>query len=437
MRAILIFAGRSTRFWPLSEKSLFPIGGTTLLQEQVKRLRKGGLKDILLVAGPHNKAAAEEMFPDLDVIEQEDLELGMRGALLSALPECDEGPVMIVSSNDIIESSAYAELLKKSKGLKRGGLLLARKVPTYFPGGYLSMKGRRITGIVEKPEPGTEPSEMVNIVAHVHSSATDLLEALVLVKPTKDDGYEVALQRLIETHPYEAVAYQGAWQAVKYPWHLLSLLSVLLPQSGKPVIHKTAKIHKTAVIEGPVIVGPGVKVFPHASIIGPCVIGEGTVIANNALVRGSSIGKKCVVGYNTEVARSVLADDVWTHSSYLGDSIVGSNVSMGAGTTTGNLRLDEGDISSVVGGKVVQTGLTKLGAVIGEGVRTGIHTCIAPGIKVGAGSFINSLMLVTQDIPDRSFVKLGKDGTLSVRPNTKKTTDAKKRDAFRGALKQG
>lgn len=435
MRAILIFAGRSTRFWPLSEKSLFPIGGTTLLQEQVKRLKKGGLKDILLVAGPHNKAAAEELFPDLDVIEQEDLELGMRGALLSALPECDEGPVMIVSSNDVIEPSAYADLLKKSRGLKRGGLLLARQVSSYFPGGYLSMKGKRITGIVEKPEPGTEPSDMVNIVAHVHMSAVDLLEALVTVKPTKDDGYEAAVQKLLETHPYEAVPYKGTWQAVKYPWHLLSLLPILLPVSTKPVIHKTAKVHKSAVVEGAVVIGPNVKIFPHASVMGPCVIGEGTVIANNALVRASSIGKNCVVGYNTEVARSVLADDVWTHSSYVGDAVVGNNVSMGAGTTTGNLRLDEGEITSVVGGKTIATGLTKLGAIIGEGVRTGIHTCIAPGVKVGAGSFINSMTLVTADVPDGSFVKTGKDGTLSIRPNTKKTTEPEKRDTFRRALK--
>lgn len=433
MRVILTLSGRSKRFWPLSDKSFFPLCGTTLLEEQVRRLRAAGLKDILLVAGAHNMADAEALFPDLDVVEQEDLELGMRGAFLSALPKCKEGPVMIVSSNDIIEVSAYKDLLRKSKGLKRGGLILARKVSSYFPGGYLSVSGKRITGIVEKPEPGSEPSDLVNIVAHVHMSSSELLDALRAVKPTRDDGYEVALDHLLKTHPYEAMPYTGTWQAVKYPWHLLSLLPLLLP-TGKPKIHSSATIHKSAVVEGSVIIGKNVKIFAHASVMGPCVIGDNTIIANNALVRGSSIGENCVIGYNTEVARSVLGHDVWTHSSYIGDSVFGHNISLGAGTTTGNLRLDEGEISSVVQGKVIGTGLQKLGAIVGDGCRMGIHSCLSPGVKIGGGSFINSMTLVTSDIPNNSFVKMKGVKELDIRPNTKEVSDAGKRKHFRKKL---
>jgi UDP-N-acetylglucosamine diphosphorylase / glucose-1-phosphate thymidylyltransferase / UDP-N-acetylgalactosamine diphosphorylase / glucosamine-1-phosphate N-acetyltransferase / galactosamine-1-phosphate N-acetyltransferase len=435
MRAILIFAGRSKRFWPLPDKSFFPVCGTTLLEEQVERLRQGGIKDILLVAGAHNRAAAEELFPELEVVTQKDLDLGMRGALLSSLPHCGDQPVLLVSANDLIDAAAYKDLLRRAKGMKKGGLILARKVTSYFPGGYLSVKGKRISGIVEKPEPGSEPSDLVNIVAHVHASASELLAVLKKVKPTRDDGYEVALHELLQTHVYEAVPYAGLWQPVKYPWHLLALAEALLPSGGKPVIHKTARIHRSAVVEGPVVIGPNVKVFAHASVMGPCVIGEGTIIANNALVRGSSIGRNCVIGYNTEVARSVLGDDVWTHSSYLGDSVLGSNISLGAGTTTGNLRLDEGDISSVVQGKTIGTGRTKLGAVIGSDCRTGIHTCFAPGVKVGGGSFVNSMTMVTKDIPDGSFVKMKGLGDMDIRPNAKAAADASARNAFRGKLK--
>lgn len=434
MIAILIVAGRSKRFWPLSEKTLFPIAGTLLIREQVKRLESAGLKNILIVGGEHNKADFEEMFPKLTVVEQEDLDLGMRGALLSALPHCKNEPVMIVSGNDVIDAQAYKDLLKRSKGLTRGGLILARKVSTYFPGGYLTVKGKRITGIVEKPGAGHEPSDLVNIVAHVHTSGAELLAALKNVKPTKDDGYEVALHKLFESHPYEAVAYDGVWQPVKYPWHLLSLLPILLPQNGKPKIDKTAKIHKTAVIEGAVIIGKNVKVFAHATIMGPCTIGDDTIIANNALVRGSSVGKRCVIGYNTEVARSVVGDDVWTHTSYLGDSVLGSNISLGAGTTSGNLRLDEGVISSVVSNESVSTGLGKFGVVLGSGCRTGIHTCFAPGVKIGAGSFINSATLVTTDIPDGSFVKMENAGKMIVRENKSKTADVKAREEMRKRL---
>lgn len=434
MIAILIVAGRSKRFWPLSEKTLFPVAGTMLIQEQVQRLKAAGLKKILIVGGAHNKADFELMFPTLTVIEQEDLDLGMRGALLSALPHCKNEPVMIVSGNDVIDHSAYKDLLTRSKKLSRGGLILARKVSSYFPGGYLTVEGKRITGIIEKPGEGSEPSNLVNIVAHVHASGSELLAALQKVKPTKDDGYEVALHTLFASHSYEAVSYDGIWQPVKYPWHLLSLLPILLPKNTKPKIDKTAKIHKTAVIEGAVVIGKNVKVFAHATVMGPCTIGDDSIVANNALVRGSSIGKRCVIGYNTEVARSVLGDDVWTHSSYLGDSVLGSNISLGAGTTTGNLRFDEGDISSVVSGKSLSTGLSKFGVVLGSGCRTGIHTCFLPGVKVGASSFINSATLVSADIPDSSFVKMEHAGKMIIRENRSQAVDAKAREQLRKKL---
>lgn len=434
MIAILIVAGKSKRFWPLSEKTLFPIAGTTLIEEQVRRLQAAGLKNILIVGGEHNKAEFEEMFPKLKIVQQEDVSLGMRGALLSSLPQCGNESVMIVSGNDVIDVSAYKGLLKQSKSLARGGLILARKVTQYFPGGYLTVQGKRITGIVEKPGAGNEPSDLINIVAHVHTSAKELLIALKNVKPTKDDGYEVALQTMLESHQYEAVPYEGVWQPVKYPWHMLSLLGVLLPQTGKPTIDTTAKIHVSAIIEGAVVIGKNVKVFAHATVMGPCVIGEGTIIANNALVRGSSVGKNCVIGYNTEVARSVLADDVWTHTTYLGDSVVGSNVSLGAGTTTGNLRLDESEISSVISGESVSTGLGKFGVVIGSGCRTGIHTCFLPGVKIGAGSFTNSATLVTGDVPDGSFVKMENAGKMIIRENKTTATDPTSREEMRKKL---
>ena len=153
------------------------------------------------------------------------------------------------------------------------------------------------------------------------------------------------------------------------------------------------------------------------------------------MVRGSSIGRNCVIGYNTEVARSVLGDDVWTHSSYLGDSVLGHNISLGAGTTTGNLRLDEAEIGSTVQGKTIGTGRTKFGAVLGSDTRTGIHTCLAPGVKVGSGSFVNSMTMVTKDIPDGSFVKMKGLGDIDIRPNSKAAADASARNAFRGKLK--
>lgn len=432
MKAILIFAGLSSRFWPLTEKCLWPIAGKTILEHQVDRLQAGGIEEIILVGSNDNlKHVRSLKLKNVTLVTQTADRLGMREGFLAGLRKLKKDePVLLVNSNDIIEPAAYAQLIEKMKKLNLDGILLAKKVTTYFPGGYLTVKGKRITGIVEKPGAGKEPSNLVNIVAHAHCSAGALRDELVKTKTTKEDGYEQTLDRLFKTGRYEALPYKGIWQAIKYPWHLLPALELFLADIPKQMISLSANIHPSAVIMGSVIIDDGVRVLPHATIVGPCYIGKNTIVANNALVRASSVGDNCVVGYSTEVVRSILRKDVWTHMTYIGDSIVDENVSFGGGTSTGNLRLDEQEISSVVKGETVPTGLTKFGAIIGAGCRTGIHCSLSPGVKIGAGSFISSAVLINQDIPDGSFVKW-KHAELDIRKNKAQSGNPKDREKFR------
>ncbi len=431
VKVLLLLAGRSRRFWPLSEKSLFPICGKTLAEHQVETLRKAGCKDITLVVGVHNKKEIKKLFPDLTQIEQKDLDLGMQGACLSALPKMKGEPVLIVSGNDVIEADALRALRAEASMKGVDGAILARKVKRYFPGGYLSAKGGRITGIIEKPGEGNEPSKLVNIVAHVHNDPAALLAALKGMKSGRDDGYEQALQSLFATKTYKAVPYEGLWQPVKYPWHLLHLLPVMLGEIRKQSIDPSAQIHKTAVIEGNVVIGKNVRILPHASVIGPCHIGEGSIVGNNALVRGSSIGERCVVGYSSEVKGSILAGPVWTHMTYLGDSIIGRNVSFGGGCMTGNLRLDEGEISSHCDGAAIPTGLTKLGLIVGDDCRFGIKVSNNPGVKVGPGTFVSGMAMLSHDVPERSFVVV-KEGKLEVRQNKMQVPGMEERKKYFG-----
>ncbi len=429
MKTILILAGRSRRFWPLGHKPLFPLCGKTLVAHQVDRLAAGGCTDLVLVASPENRDAIASLYPDTPLVIQEGEENGMHRALLAALPLCARDPVLVVSGNDVVEPAAYAALKKAAAKKGVAGVLLASKVTRYFPGGYLTVEDGRITGIVEKPEPGKEPSDLVNIVAHIHNDASVLLAALKKTRSSADDVYERALVSLLKTHDYRAVPYAGAWQAVKYPWHLLDLLEMLLKDLSKKSVHKTASIHPSAVVEGNVVIEENVRILPHATVVGPCHIGAGTIIGNNALVRGSSVGPGCVIGFGSEVKGSALAGPVWTHMTYLGDSVVGENVSFGGGCMTGNLRLDEGEIASVCGGKPVPTGRTKLGAMVGDGCRFGIQVGINPGVKVGADCFVGGGLTLATDVPDESFVLL-RDGKIEVKKNKTRAPDMSSRKQY-------
>jgi len=426
MRTFLLLAGRSTRFWPLTEKTLFPICGKTLLEHQVERLQKAGCTDIVLVGGAHNLEETQRIFPDMPTVEQKELHLGMRGAMLSIIEKYPSDPFIIVSGNDVVDPSVYSAAMSSDGD----GAIVAYTVDRYFPGGYLTVAGSKVINIMEKPGEGNEPSSLINLVIHVHKDPQVLYEALQDVDESTDDGYEQALAKLFTTHTYTAIPYTGPWQAVKYPWHLLDLCEMLLQEIDTPCIHPSAEIAKSAEIIGNVIIEEGVRVLHNAVIRGPAYIGKNVIVANNALVRNASIGDNSIVGFTTEIKSSVLHNDVWTHMNYIGDSVIGKNVSFGAGTMTGNLRLDEKEISSEVKGERVGTGKVKLGTVIGDNCRLGIHVSINPGVKIGSGTFIGSKILLEKDVPDCQFA-VQKEGVLTIRENKTLVSTPDTRENFR------
>ncbi len=415
IKTLLLAAGSSRRFWPIADKFRLSIAGKTLLEHQISRLRRGGCGDIICVVGRNNQEWVRELYPTITTIVQGE-DSGMRGALLAALPLCGNEPVLVVG-NDIVVEDAYKELQEKFLQCHHlQGVLLARETEEYFPGGYLTIHNDRITAICEKPEKGMEPSNLVNLIAHIHRDASLLRRALAAMPMGgEDDGYERALHTLFQQYHFSALPYRGAWFPLKYPWHPLHVLPTILDELSAQ-IHPTASIHASAVVEGNVTIEDGVRIFPHATVRGPCFIGKNTIIGNNTLLWGSSVGRSCVIGFCTEVKASILGNNIWTHSTYVGDSVVGDNVCFGAGSVTGNFRLDEQQITSMVGGEKLQTGRRKLGVMIGKDCRIGMHVSINPGIKIGEGCFVGAATTTVRDAPDGSFVTTNK-GMMTIKKN--------------------
>ncbi|MBI2010231.1 MAG: glucose-1-phosphate thymidylyltransferase, partial [Candidatus Chisholmbacteria bacterium] len=227
---------------------------------------------------------------------------------------------------------------------------------------------------------------------------------------------------------FTLITYDEYWQATKYPWHLLSVTDLLF-KDLKEHRGKDVDISAKATVNGPVVFESGVKVLENAVISGPAYIGANTVIGNGALVRQSHVGCDCVVGFSTEIARSYVGDGCWFHSNYVGDSVLESNISLGAGTVLANFRLDEGEISSMVEGIKIMTGRHKLGSIIGKDVRIGINSSLMPGVKIGEGSFIGAGVMLDQDVLAGSFARV--KSRLTVTPNR-----ARLAKAMRDSLKK-
>ena len=139
-----------------------------------------------------------------------------------------------------------------------------------------------------------------------------------------------------------------------------------------------------------ICLGKGVLVEPGAMIKEPAVIGDHTEIRQGAYLRGYClVGKRCVVGHTTEVKHSIFLNDAKAgHFAYVGDSILGTGVNLGAGTKLANFRFIAGEVRVKTPDGYVSSGLRKFGAVLGDRVQTGCNTVTSPGTVIGPDGLI-------------------------------------------------
>lgn len=156
-----------------------------------------------------------------------------------------------------------------------------------------------------------------------------------------------------------------------------------------------------------ITIGKGTIVEPGAYIKGPCIIGENCEIRHGAYIRGNLLcGNGCVIGHDTEVKNCILLDHAKAaHFAYLGDSILGNHVNLGAGTKCANLKLDESQVSVQIEGEKIPTGLRKLGAVMGDGVQVGCNTVTNPGTFLGKNVLCYPGINVGGVIPANQMIK--------------------------------
>ena len=443
--AIVLAGGSSSRFWPLGDKSLIPFLGRPLLELHLRELRAVGFEQFVVVANPENEEAirillANQVGLAASVAVQAE-PVGMGDALLAAeealAPWGPGTPIYVTQAHDIVDASLHRAMLERARtgaaGGPAGAWVAAQEVDAHFPGGYLVVEGERVRGVVEKPPPGQEPSRLVNIVAHLYRDWAPLFRHLARLKSQgapAEGHYEMAMSALMLGEDVRVCRYTGPWQPLKYPWHVLQAMDLLLERLkagwGREVLGEDL----TETAPG-VLMGEGVRLFPGAQVVGPAYIGEGAIIGTNSLVRGSMIGPRSVVGFSSEVARSYVGADCWLHTNYVGDSVLAEDVSLGSGTVTGNLRFDEKPVKSLVRDEVIDTGLVKLGVVFGRGARTGINASVMPGVKVGRYAAVGPGVLLGRDLPDGVMAAAEQTLRYSPSPTLGGTAD---RSAFRGQL---
>ena len=195
---------------------------------------------------------------------------------------------------------------------------------------------------------------------------------------------------------------KGIFEGKTYPWEVL-------PQIGAYILELGSKLSEDEYdfVGENVWIAKSAKVAPTASITGPCVIGKNAEVRHCAFIRGNAIvGEGSVVGNSTELKNVILFNCVQVpHYNYVGDSILGYKSHMGAGSITSNVKSDKTLVVVKNGDKEIETGLKKMGAILGDNVEIGCGSILNPGSVIGAGTNVYPLSSVRGYVPSGSIYK--------------------------------
>ncbi|PSQ55846.1 glucose-1-phosphate thymidylyltransferase [Halobacteriales archaeon SW_8_68_21] len=405
MYGVVLAAGRGTRMRPLTDrrpKPLLPVGDRSLLERVFETARKV-VDEFVVVTGYRGDAIRDSMGESyrgrpVRYVEQAEA-LGTAHAVAQAEPVVDDD--FLVLNGDVVVDASLPRALANAGA----PAIAATEVADPRAYGVLSTADDgSLAGIVEKPD---DPStNLANVGCYAFEP--EVFEYIEETPESERGEYEITTTidlLLGNGRRIDVARYDGTWLDVGRPWDLLEANELALAKldEGDGATDATDAIAGTVEddvhLHGPVVVEEGARLRSGVYVEGPALIREGADVGPNAYVRGSTvIGPNARVGHAVEVKNSVLMSDASVgHLSYVGDSVLGRGVNFGAGTNVANLRHDGENVWMGVKGDRVDTGRRKLGAILGDGVKTGINASLNAGLKVGAGETVGPGETVTRD----------------------------------------
>lgn len=384
MKCVILAAGEGKRMHPLSytkPKVMLPIANKPILEWNLINAIKAGFKEFIFIIG-YKGEIIKEYFGDGSkwgvVIEylNQGKPLGTAHAISLLKNFVDD---FVVMCGDTIFGKDDIERIKNCEDSI--GLFEVENAKEY---GIVEMKGEKIIKIHEKME---EPfSNVIN--AGIYHFNEKIFEFIEKTDKSPRGEYEItdSINLMAKEEEIKGIMLKE-WRDVVYPWDLLEANKEILEKIDGKI---EGDIEKNVTIKGKVIVGEGSIIMSGSYIEGPVIIGKNCKIGPNCYIRPyTSIGNNCHIGNACEVKNSIIMDGSNVpHQNYVGDSVIGSNCNLGAGTKVANLRLDKKNISVYLNGKKIDTGRRKLGVIMGDNVQTGINSMLNVGTIVGNNVFI-------------------------------------------------
>lgn len=410
MKGVILAAGKGERLRPLTDdrpKVVLKVANRPIIEYILENLDP--FVDEFVVIVRYKKEKLIEVLGDefngkpITYVDQLPGD-GTAKAIESAKEHVGDEEFIVANGDIYIEEDGIKELVAAFRREKADAALLVKHFDDLSHLGKIEVEESSVKRVVEKP--GKVPG-YANLGVYIFKP--EVFEFIEKTSLSERGEYEITdtLNLMLNAGKRVVYAvYSGYWNDIGRPWNLLELNEYLLKTKLRHEIRGT--VEEGAVLIPPVEVGEGTVIRSGAYIIGPVKIGKNSRIGPNCFIRPyTSIGDNCHIGNAVEVKNSIIMDNSNApHLNYVGDSIIGENCNLGAGTITANLRHDRGSIKVEIKGKLEDSGRHKLGAIIGHGVKTGINVSIYPGRKIGSGSLIGPGVVVTKNIPPRTTVIL-------------------------------
>lgn len=421
MKAVLLAAGEGVRLQPITTtrpKHLIKIAGKPILQYCLEAVKNAGIDEAVIVTHYMGDSIrryfgeGKNLGLNLTYVDQKAV-LGTGNAAATAEPFIDGDFVLVYGDLlfglDAVKS--VTELFKREEASAVVGVVPVDKPESY--GIIVLDEKNHVKEIVEKPSADKAPSNLAN--AGIYAFSHIVFDKLRQVKASKRGEWEltdaVTLLALEGKTVLTSQLAEDDWFDIGRPWDLLDANNWVFKRMNHKIL---GTVEQGAHLIGPITVAESARIRSGAYIEGPCFIDEECDVGPNCFIRsGTSLGRGVRVGNACEIKNSIIMDGTHVgHLSYVGDSILGEKCNLGAGTITANLRLDDGIIKMMVKDKVVSTGRRKLGAVLGDHVKTGIKSLFMPGVKVGANSWIGANFMVERDLPANSIALLKQSSAI-------------------------
>ncbi len=413
MKAVILSAGEGIRHHPLTltrPKHLIPVGGKPLLEHLLTSVKTASIEEVLIVIH-YMGEKIQKWFGDgskfglqLKYVFQKE----MRGTAdaIGTIEPFIEDDFLLIYGDLLITPNVIKQILQSHEKEKPTTTMAV--VPVKHPENYgiVKLDGSYVTEIIEKPNNGA-PTNLAN--AGIYIFSTEIFQKIKQTNLSLRGEIEITdTLRLFLDEKQSVLAVPVSseeWLDVGRPWDLFEANERVLSQT-EPVVE--GEIEDGARLIGQVSVARGARIRSGAYIRGPALIGENSDIGPNCYIRPyTSIGRHVRIGNACEIKNSIILDETRIgHLSYTGDSIIGEECNLGAGTVVANYRLDGKTVKMMVKDKVVDSGRTKLGVILGDRVKTGINSLLMPGVKVGNDSLIGPNVVVYRDVPSNTRVLL-------------------------------